>query len=197
MARKKVTAIKAEIMESTVESAVVDLPDIKPMVTFDVNQVLTVDMELDASASASISKVEQADGDFSDLTPVPSEQEEEEFTPKKTRKPRKPRVYEEIVYDIPEVEKKPLTHAKGVRYGYACLNTVLRNKKPAKDSIFCSRTLRLATLKKEGVDFMKELGRQNALDLVKMIEWNEENKIRFFRISSEMCARCWLAVVFD
>lgn len=71
------------------------------------------------------------------------------------------------------------------RLGYACLNTILRSR---KDPVFCSRTTRLATIAKEdkGMPFVFELGRQNAADLSKMLEWNEKYGIRFFRLSSEM-----------
>ncbi|KAJ7141292.1 UV-endonuclease UvdE-domain-containing protein [Mycena epipterygia] len=72
------------------------------------------------------------------------------------------------------------------RLGYACLNTVLRNKKPAKDSIFCSRTCRLDSIKKNGIEWVKDLGRKNTEDLLTMIQWNENNNIRFMRMSSEM-----------
>jgi len=57
------------------------------------------------------------------------------------------------------------------RLGYACLNTVLRDLKPP---IFCSRTCRMDTIlgtpKKEGkgLEFAKDLGRQNAADLSRM-----------------------------
>ena len=69
------------------------------------------------------------------------------------------------------------------RLGYACLNTVLREMKPP---IFCSRTCRLETIKQKGMSFCKELGRQNAEDLSKILLWNERFGIRFMRISSEM-----------
>ncbi len=71
------------------------------------------------------------------------------------------------------------------RLGYACLNTILRAR---KEPVFCSRTCRLDTIKKEGhgLPFVLELGRQNAADLVKMIAWNEKYGIKFMRISSEM-----------
>eukprot|EP01097_Dermamoeba_algensis_P002382 TRINITY_DN1938_c0_g1_i1.p1 TRINITY_DN1938_c0_g1~~TRINITY_DN1938_c0_g1_i1.p1 ORF type:complete len:408 (-),score=61.86 TRINITY_DN1938_c0_g1_i1:43-1266(-) len=69
------------------------------------------------------------------------------------------------------------------RLGYACLNTVLRKSKP---SVFCSRTCRIDTIKKEGIDFAKNLGRQNVLDLKKLVEWNEAHNIKFMRISSEL-----------
>ncbi|KAJ8521824.1 hypothetical protein ONZ45_g1535 [Pleurotus djamor] len=100
--------------------------------------------------------------------------------PKKRKRAPKP----EPVYVIPDVEKRTSTF-KG-RLGYACLNTVLRNKKPANEAIFCSRTCRLDTLKQKGIEFAKELGVQNVEDLLKMIQWNEDNNIRFMRISSEL-----------
>lgn len=59
-------------------------------------------------------------------------------SPAKPRTPRKPKP--EPVYVIPDVERK-VTTFKG-RLGYACLNSVLRNKKPASESVFCSRTCR-------------------------------------------------------
>ena len=71
------------------------------------------------------------------------------------------------------------------RLGYACLNTILRSRKVP---VFCSRTTRIATINKEdkGMAFVYELGRQNAEDLSKVLEWNEKYGIRFFRLSSEM-----------
>ncbi|KAF8197874.1 UV-endonuclease UvdE-domain-containing protein [Pholiota molesta] len=88
------------------------------------------------------------------------------------------------VYIIPEVQKKSTTFQG--RLGYACLNTVLRNRKPATESIFCSRTCRLDSLRKNGIDFAKDLGRKNVEDLLTVIQWNEDNNIRLFRLSSEM-----------
>ncbi|KAL7749342.1 hypothetical protein RI367_005213 [Sorochytrium milnesiophthora] len=69
------------------------------------------------------------------------------------------------------------------RLGYACLNMYTRQQKP---SIFCSRTCRLAKIKAEGIDVAKELGRQNTLDLAKLVQWNEDHGIKFMRVSSEM-----------
>ncbi|EGO00170.1 hypothetical protein SERLA73DRAFT_107167 [Serpula lacrymans var. lacrymans S7.3] len=119
-------------------------------------------------------KVSQAEDDASSFV--------EEGPPKKKRKTRQPKP--EPVYVIPDVEKKS-TSFKG-RLGYACLNTILRNKKPVHEAIFCSRTCRIDTIKKEGLDFVKDLGRRNAEDMLKIIEWNERNNIRFMRLSSEM-----------
>ncbi|KAJ3828141.1 UV-endonuclease UvdE-domain-containing protein [Lentinula raphanica] len=106
----------------------------------------------------------------------------EETKVKKTRKPRKPKP--EPVYVIPDVERRE-TKFRG-RLGYACLNTILRNKKPASEAVFCSRTCRIDSIKKNGMDWVKDLGRKNVQDLITMIQWNEDNNIRFLRLSSEM-----------
>ena len=66
-----------------------------------------------------------------------------------------------------------------VRLGYACINTVLR----AQD-IYTNRTLRLAKIKEKGIECAKELGLKNIKDLIPIIKLNEENGIRFFRLSS-------------
>ncbi|KAK4689931.1 UV DNA damage endonuclease, partial [Tremellales sp. Uapishka_1] len=98
------------------------------------------------------------------------------------KKKRKAKVYVPKVYEIPEVEKKTTTF-KG-RLGYACLNTVLRSTKP--ESVFCSRTCRIASIEEEGMELVKGLAMLNVKDLKTMIEWNEQNKIRFMRLSSDM-----------
>ncbi|KAL0570605.1 hypothetical protein V5O48_011353 [Marasmius crinis-equi] len=135
---------------------------------------------------------EASDEDYEDLTRLEKSEPESEYDakeevddekPKKgSKRQRKPRP--EPVYVIPDVEKKE-TKFKG-RLGYACLNTILRNRKPAHQSIFCSRTCRIDSIKKNGLDFVKDLGRKNIEDLLTIIQWNEDNNIRLFRLSSEM-----------
>ncbi|KAJ7175272.1 UV-endonuclease UvdE-domain-containing protein [Mycena haematopus] len=99
---------------------------------------------------------------------------------KKTRLPKP-----EPIFIIPDVPRKETTF-KG-RLGYACLNTVLRNKKPAKDAVFCSRTCRSDWIvSRKTAEWVKDLGRQNVEDLLTMIQWNEENHIHFMRMSSDM-----------
>ncbi|KAL7425118.1 hypothetical protein Q5752_000806 [Cryptotrichosporon argae] len=98
------------------------------------------------------------------------------------KRKRKPKIYPKIEYDIPDVERKE-TNFKG-RLGYACLNTVLRGMKP--DSVFCSRTCRIASIEEEGMELPKGLALMNVRDLKTMIQWNEDNNIRFMRMSSEM-----------
>ena len=69
------------------------------------------------------------------------------------------------------------------RLGYACINMELREQKPP---VFTSRTLRLATLKTKGLDYVKELAIQNVKDLLTILKWNKQNDIYFMRLSSEM-----------
>lgn len=66
-----------------------------------------------------------------------------------------------------------------LKLGYACINTELR-----KDDIFCSRTMTLKTIEKKGLDEIKRLTFENLSDLKKIIEWNEKNGIRLFRMTS-------------
>ena len=65
--------------------------------------------------------------------------------------------------------------------GYCCLNSTLR-----KQDIFASRTLRIATIKVKGLDYIKELVLKNMSDLMRILIWNKENNILFYRMSSEM-----------
>ena len=67
------------------------------------------------------------------------------------------------------------------RLGYACICTELR-----KNDIFASRTVRLATLKTKGIEYVKDLALQNLRDLLKILEWNKNHNIYFYRLSSEM-----------
>ncbi|KAF7322017.1 hypothetical protein MKEN_00724400 [Mycena kentingensis (nom. inval.)] len=100
------------------------------------------------------------------------------------KKATKKRAVELVELVIPPVQRKETTF-KG-RLGYACLNTILRNQKPAKTAVFCSRTCRLDSIKTNGIEWLKDLGRKNVEDLLTMIQWNEDNNIRFMRMSSEM-----------
>jgi UV DNA damage endonuclease len=67
------------------------------------------------------------------------------------------------------------------RLGYACICTELR-----KNDIFASRTVRLATLKSKGLNYVKELALQNLRDMLVILKWNKDNDIYFMRLSSEM-----------
>lgn len=67
------------------------------------------------------------------------------------------------------------------RFGYACICTELQ-----KQGIFTSRTLRLSTLEKKGIEYAKELALKNLHDLLIILKYNVKNKIYFMRISSQI-----------
>jgi len=67
--------------------------------------------------------------------------------------------------------------------GYACVNLTLNKGVKKKNEITTSRTLRMANF---SLDRCGELAAKNSADLVKIIQWNVDNDVKMFRISSEM-----------
>lgn len=68
-------------------------------------------------------------------------------------------------------------------YGYCCINTTLRTEKP---SITTNRSMIKRTYAEKGIVYASELALQNVKDLVKIINWNNQNGVKLFRISSDM-----------
>lgn len=64
--------------------------------------------------------------------------------------------------------------------GYACINETLRSQKP---SVMVNRTVRKINV---NIGKISELALKNIEDFYKILEWNEENKIYFYRMSSDM-----------
>jgi len=65
--------------------------------------------------------------------------------------------------------------------GYACINTALKS-----GGIFTNRTMRRKTFDSKGLDYVSKLSLQNVKDLETHIHWNNENKIKLFRLSSQI-----------
>ena len=65
--------------------------------------------------------------------------------------------------------------------GYACINTSLQANK-----ITTNRTMRRKTFDTKGLDYVSELVLQNVKDLKTYIHWNNEFKIKLFRLSSQI-----------
>ena len=63
--------------------------------------------------------------------------------------------------------------------GYACINMSM----PGRTT---NRTMRKSTLDLKGIAYQSELALQNASDLIHILEWNRQNSIFFFRMSSDM-----------
>ena len=72
---------------------------------------------------------------------------------------------------------------KPVQLGLCCMNTTLKKQKPP---IYASRRIIVDTIKKKGIEELKDRVLKNLDDLIKMLKWNEENGIRVYRLSSEM-----------
>lgn len=68
-----------------------------------------------------------------------------------------------------------------MKYGYACINTEL-----SKQGISTNRTLRRQTLIDKGIEYYENLVILNLIDLKKILEWNESQGIKFFRISADL-----------
>ena len=69
--------------------------------------------------------------------------------------------------------------------GYACINMEL-NARKGEDRITTNRSMIKKTFNDKGVDYASELILQNVIDLNQIIDWNEQNNIKFFRLSSDM-----------
>lgn len=72
---------------------------------------------------------------------------------------------------------------KSIQLGLCCVNTILQDRDP---KVFTSRKPILKTIKEKGILYLKNLALENCKDLQTMIQWNAENGIRVFRISSEL-----------
>jgi len=65
--------------------------------------------------------------------------------------------------------------------GYACINTSLQANK-----ITTNRTMRRKTFDAKGLNYVSELALQNVKDLKTYVLWNNEFKIKLFRLSSQI-----------
>ena len=87
------------------------------------------------------------------------------------------------VHTVHNSEQKNKNGVYMVDLGLCCINTILRGQKP---SIFPNRTCRLLTAQTKGVEYVKELALQNVKDVLTLLDWNKENGIRSYRMSSDM-----------
>ena len=69
--------------------------------------------------------------------------------------------------------------------GYACINMTL-SEQPKSKRITTNRSMIKRTFKAKGLPYASELALLNVLDLEKIIQWNEDNDIKFYRMSSDI-----------
>ena len=67
--------------------------------------------------------------------------------------------------------------------GYACINSTLSLEKPI---VTTNRGMIKKTFKEKGIDYAGELSMLNVTDLFKILKWNVDNGIKFFRLTSEL-----------
>jgi len=67
--------------------------------------------------------------------------------------------------------------------GYACINMTLSSQKP---KITTNRSMIKKTFLTKGIEYAGELSLLNCRDLYKIIVWNVENGVKFFRVSSDI-----------
>ena len=76
-----------------------------------------------------------------------------------------------------------MSENKPIQLGLCCLNITMRESKP---TVFSSRSMIVRTVKEKGVDYLKEKIIQNLKDTIKLMQWNEKNGIKVFRLSSNL-----------
>ena len=65
--------------------------------------------------------------------------------------------------------------------GYACINMQLR-----KEKIYTGRSMIRRTFDAKGLDYVSEICIENTKDLIKIVQWNEDNGIKVYRMSSDI-----------
>ena len=69
--------------------------------------------------------------------------------------------------------------------GYACINQGFSSL-PKSQRITTNRTMIKRTFHERGIEYASELALQNLRDLHTILEWNLENDIYFYRLSSDI-----------
>ena len=71
--------------------------------------------------------------------------------------------------------------SKPIQLGLCCINTILRNQKPP---IFASRKMIIKSIEEKGINELKTKILQNLRDVLTMMDWNERNGIKLFRLKN-------------
>ena len=72
-----------------------------------------------------------------------------------------------------------------MQLAYACVNMTFSSL-PKSKRVTTNRSMIKRTFKEKGIAYASELALQNIKDLKKILEWNEENNIKFYRMSSDV-----------
>jgi len=69
--------------------------------------------------------------------------------------------------------------------GYACINMGLSSL-PKSKRVTTNRSMIKRTFQEKGLPYASELALQNCMDLLAILQWNEANGIKFYRLSSDI-----------
>ena len=72
---------------------------------------------------------------------------------------------------------------KSIQLGLCCLNMTLRSQNP---SVFSSRRMIIRTIRQKGIICLIQKIIENLKDVLIIMDWNEENGIKVYRLSSEI-----------
>jgi UV DNA damage endonuclease len=72
------------------------------------------------------------------------------------------------------------------KFGYCCINLSLSEGVGKKNKVTTNRSMVKRTFLERGIEYASELSLQNVQDLKKIIQWNSENNILMYRMSSDM-----------
>jgi len=73
-----------------------------------------------------------------------------------------------------------------INLGFACIVKSLSEDVPKSRRIATNRSMVKRTFEQKGIKYASELALANVRDLKKIIQWNEDHNIKFYRLSSEM-----------
>ena len=72
-----------------------------------------------------------------------------------------------------------------MQLGYACINMGFSSL-PKSKRITTNRSMIKRTFQQKGLSYASELALENVKDLLKILQWNEQNDIKFYRMSSDI-----------
>lgn len=73
------------------------------------------------------------------------------------------------------------------RYGYCCINLSLSE---SREKITTNRGMVKKTFLERGLEYASELALKNVIDLRQILEWNDDNDIKMYRMSSDIFPWC-------
>jgi len=72
------------------------------------------------------------------------------------------------------------------KIGYCCINLSINNGRKKKEFISVNRGMVKKTFESKGLKYVSELAIKNIDDFFKILQWNKENNIDIYRMSSDM-----------